>query len=48
MTMCVSGFGNFMRYSQISNLSRSDMNFEEIYMKLFIEKSKIDLHREVN
>ena len=37
-----------MRYSQISNLLRYDISFEEIYMKLFIEKSKIDLYCEVN
>ena len=48
MTMCFPVFGSFMLYSQISNLHRYDVNFEEIYMKLFTEKSKIDLYREVN
>ena len=48
MTICFPVFGSFMRYSQISNLLRYDINFGEIYMKLFIEKSKIDLYCEVN
>ena len=48
MTMCILGFCSFTRFSQIINLCRSDISFEGMYMKLFIEKTKIDVYREVN
>ena len=37
-----------MRYSEISNLRRSNVIFHDTFMKLFIEKYKTDVYREGN
>jgi integrase len=36
----------FLRFSELVNLKRSDIQFHPTYMSLFIEKSKTDQHRE--
>ena len=42
----VLGFCGFMRYAEISELRRSDFEFYETYVKIFIEKSKTDIYRD--
>ena len=44
-TMVVS-FAGFLRYNEIADLRRSDVEFKGTYMKLFIEKSKTDIYRD--
>ena len=41
-------FCGFLRYSQASNIRRSDTDFQPSYMKIFIEKSKTDIYRNHN
>ncbi|XP_057296275.1 integrase/recombinase xerD homolog [Hydractinia symbiolongicarpus] len=40
------GFCGFLRFSEISNLKRCDVNYKNSFMKLFIAKSKTDIYRE--
>ena len=46
--MCLVGYAGFLRFSELVNLKRSDIQFHPTYMSLFIEKSKTDQHREGN
>lgn len=46
LTMCLTSFSGFLRFSELSNLRRSDIVFRGTYMKLFIEKSKTDVYRD--
>ena len=39
------GFCGFLRYDELSNLRYRDISFHNVYMKLFIEKSKQDQYR---
>ena len=43
LTMRILGFCGFMRYFEISNLRRSDINFHDKFMKVFIEKCKTEV-----
>ena len=47
-TMMVLSFVGFLRYSEVSELKRSDFVFEQTYLKIFIEKSKTDIYRQGN
>ena len=44
--MCILGFCDFMRYSEISNLRRSVITFHYTFKKVFIEKYKADVYCE--
>ena len=44
-TMCILCFTGFLRFDEVSNLKYSDIDFEESYFRLFIEKSKTDTCR---
>ena len=43
-TLVNLSFGGFLRYSEASNIRRSDIHFQPSYMKIFIEKSKTDIY----
>ena len=45
-TLCILCFAGFLRFDEVSNLRYSDVEFEESYLRLFIEKSKTDICRE--
>ena len=47
-TLVNLSFCGFLRYSEASNVRRSDINFQPSYMKIFIEKSKTDIYRNDN
>ncbi|XP_076093969.1 integrase/recombinase xerD homolog [Mytilus galloprovincialis] len=44
--MCLTSYAGFLRFSELVNLKRSDIQFYSTYVSLFIEKSKTDQHRE--
>ena len=44
-TLVNLSFCGFLRYSETLNIRRSDIDFQPSYMKIFIGKSKTDLHR---
>jgi len=46
LTICLLGFSGFMRFDEIVNISRSDIQFFDTYIKIFIVKSKTDIYRE--
>lgn len=46
--MCLVSFAGFLRFSELVNLRRSDVNIFQTHMSLYIEKSKTDQHREGN
>ena len=45
VTLCVLCFAGFLRFDEVSNLRFSDIEFQETYLRLFIEKSKTDVCR---
>uniref|UniRef100_A0A7M5X3W6 Tyr recombinase domain-containing protein n=1 Tax=Clytia hemisphaerica TaxID=252671 RepID=A0A7M5X3W6_9CNID len=45
-TIIILSYAGFLRYDEVSNLIFGDILVFETYMKLFIEKSKTDQHRE--
>ena len=45
VTICILCFAGFLRFDEVSNLKFSDIEFEETYFRLFIEKSKTDVCR---
>ena len=47
-TMMILSFVGFLRYSEASYFRRSDIVFENTYMRIFIEKSKTDIYRDGN
>ena len=46
LTIILTAFCGFMRFSEVSRLRRSDFVFRSTYVKVFIEKSKTDIYRE--
>ena len=44
--MCLISFASFLRYSELSNLRRDNLTFDEQYVKLVLEGSKTDVYRE--
>lgn len=44
--MCVIGFYGFLRFSELSNLRRSDVKIFDDHIDIFIEKSKTDKYRQ--
>ena len=42
--MCVLGYVGFLRFSELVNIKRSDVKFHELFMTIFIRKSKTDQH----
>ena len=45
VTICMLCFAGFLRFDEVSNLRFSDIEFEESFFRLFIEKSKTDICR---
>ena len=45
VTICMLCFAGFLRFDEVSNLRFSDIEFEEGFFRLFIEKSKTDICR---
>ncbi|XP_076080334.1 uncharacterized protein LOC143051258 [Mytilus galloprovincialis] len=44
--MCLISHAGFLRFSEMVNLKRSDLNFTDIHVSLLIQKSKTDHYRE--
>ena len=44
--MCLISCAGFLRYSELSNLRRDNLTFDEQYVKLVLEGSKTDVYRE--
>ena len=45
MMILVLSFAGFLRFSELSNLKRSDFILHNTHMSIFIEKSKTDIYR---
>lgn len=45
---CITAFAGFLRVSELLNIRRSDIVFNECYMSIFIQKSKTDVYRDGN
>ena len=46
LAICLLGYVGFFRHSELCNIRRSDIIFYRTYVKVFIQKSKIDSYRE--
>lgn len=46
LAICVIGYAGFLRFDELSCLRRNDFEFEDSYMKIFVEKSKTDQYRD--
>ena len=46
LAICLLGYAGFFRHSELCNIKRSDIIFYRTYVKVFIQKSKIDSYRE--
>ena len=44
--MCLISFAGFLRFSELVNLKRTDIQFFDSHVSLFIEKSKTDVYRD--
>ena len=44
--MCLISYAGFLRFSELVNLRRSDLEFFNTHVSLFIQKSKTDRYRE--
>ncbi|XP_033755155.1 uncharacterized protein LOC117338074 [Pecten maximus] len=42
--MCLLGFAGFLRFSELVNIKRSDLEFFQKYMTIIIPRSKTDVH----
>ena len=46
ITIILTAFYGFMRFSEVANIRRSDIIFKDTFVKIFIEKSKTDIYRD--
>lgn len=46
VAMCLIAYAGFLRFSELSNIKRSDLVFHEDFLSIFIETSKTDIYRE--
>jgi len=46
LTLCVLGYSGFLRFCELAQLRRCDFQFEDAYMRIFVEHSKTDIYRE--
>jgi integrase len=46
LTMAILSYAGFFRYDEVSRIRRSDIIFEKLYIKIFIESSKGDQYRD--
>ena len=46
VTMCLIGYAGFLRFSEIVGIRGCDNKFFDLYVSIFIEKSKTDKYRE--
>lgn len=46
LTLCILGYAGFLRFSELVGLRRCDFEFEKSFMRIFIEISKTDVHRD--
>ena len=44
--MCVLGYAGFFRFNQLVQLRRSDCQFEDSFMRIFVHRSKTDVYRD--
>ena len=45
LAICVISYTGFLRFSEISNLRREDLEIHDDYMRIFLEQSKTDIYR---
>ena len=45
---CLLAFAGFLRVSELLNIRRSDLIIGDLYMSVFIQKSKTDIYRDGN
>lgn len=46
ITICLLGYAGFLRFSEIVNIRRSDISFQDQHVSIFIQKSKTDKYNE--
>lgn len=44
--MCLLAFAGFLRFSELANLKRSNITFQDQFVQLYLEQSKTDIYRE--
>ena len=47
-TLCLLGFSEFFRYSELSNILMKDLDFVDTLLEINIQKSKTDIYRRGN
>ena len=46
LTLCALGYAGFLRFSELVGLRRCDFQFENSFMRIFIQRSKTDVYRD--
>ena len=46
VSMCLIGYAGFLRFSEIVNIKRSDIQFFDSHLSLFVSKSKTDVYKD--
>ena len=45
LTLCVLGYAGFFRFNELVKLRRCNFHFEDSFMRMFVQRSKIDIYR---
>lgn len=45
-TLCVLGYAGFFRFNELVQLRRWDFQFEDSFMRIFVQRSKTDIYRD--
>ena len=46
LTLCVLGYAGFFRFNELVQLRRCDFQFEDSFMRIFVQRSKTDIYRD--
>ena len=46
LTLCVLGYVGFFRFNELVQLRRCDFQFEDAFMRIFVQRSKTDVYRD--
>ena len=46
LALCVLGYVGFFRFTKLVQLRRCDFQFENSFMRLFVDRSKTDIYRD--
>ena len=46
LTLCVLGYAGFFRFDELVQLRRCDFQFEDSFMRIFVQRSKTDIYRD--